>query len=202
MALSRLERDARRIIDRLATLGIRHAIVGGLAVSARTEPRFTRDVDVAVAVDSDQAAEQLIHALAQHGYVPTTLVEQEATGRIATVRLLDPARGEGDAIVDLLFASAGIEDEIVATADQIELFAGFAVPVATVPALIALKLLARDDVARPQDRVDLGALLARSTAAERADAARWCSLIEQRGYARGRDLGRALADLEAELGRR
>ena len=195
MALSRLEHDVRRIIDRLTKLGIRHAIVGGLAVSARTEPRFTRDVDVAVAVESDQAAEQVIRALAQHGYVPATLIEPEATGRIA-----DPG-GDGDAIVDLLFASSGIEDEIITTADEIELFAGLAAPVATIPVLIALKLLARDDIARPQDRVDLGALLAHSTAAERAEAARWCSLIEQRGYARGRDLGRALTDLEAELGR-
>ena len=33
------------------------AVVGGLAVSARTEPRFTRDVDVAVAVANEAAAE-------------------------------------------------------------------------------------------------------------------------------------------------
>ena len=116
------------------------------------------------------------------------------------MRLEDPG-GDGDAIVDLLFASSGIEDEIITTADEIELFAGLAAPVATIPVLIALKLLARVEIARPQDRVDLGALLAHSTAAERAEAARWCSLIEQRGYARGRDLGRALTDLEAELGR-
>jgi len=33
------------------------ALVGGLAVSARTEPRFTRDLDVAVAVPDDAGAE-------------------------------------------------------------------------------------------------------------------------------------------------
>lgn len=37
------------------------AIVGGLAVSVRTEPRFTRDLDLAVAVSDDQAAEALVH---------------------------------------------------------------------------------------------------------------------------------------------
>ena len=40
----------------------RLALVGGLAVSARAEPRFTRDVDFAVAVGSDKEAEQLILA--------------------------------------------------------------------------------------------------------------------------------------------
>ena len=33
------------------------ALIGGLAVSARTEPRFTRDADLAVAVTSDAEAE-------------------------------------------------------------------------------------------------------------------------------------------------
>jgi hypothetical protein len=37
------------------------ALVGGLAVSVRTEPRFTRDVDLAVAVFDDNEAEALIH---------------------------------------------------------------------------------------------------------------------------------------------
>jgi hypothetical protein len=32
-------------------------LVGGLAVSVRTEPRFTRDVDLVVAISDDHAAE-------------------------------------------------------------------------------------------------------------------------------------------------
>jgi hypothetical protein len=46
-----------------ARAGVRCALVGGLAVSARTEPRFTRDADLAVAVASDAEAESLIRAL-------------------------------------------------------------------------------------------------------------------------------------------
>ena len=42
------------------------ALVGGLAVSVRTEPRFTRDLDLAVAVANDTEAEGLVHRL--HGY--------------------------------------------------------------------------------------------------------------------------------------
>lgn len=42
--------------------GTAGALVGGLAVSVRTEPRFTRDVDLAVAVGSDEEAERIVAA--------------------------------------------------------------------------------------------------------------------------------------------
>lgn len=38
------------------------ALVDGFAVSARAEPRCTRDVDVAVAVPDDSTAEGLVHS--------------------------------------------------------------------------------------------------------------------------------------------
>ena len=39
------------------------ALLGGLAVSAWTNPRFTNDVDLAVAVTSDEDAEQTIYSI-------------------------------------------------------------------------------------------------------------------------------------------
>jgi len=39
------------------------ALVGGLAVSVRTEPRFTRDLNLAVAVSNDREAESILHNL-------------------------------------------------------------------------------------------------------------------------------------------
>lgn len=48
------------------------ALVGGLAVSVRTEPRFTRDLDLAVAVSDDHAAEALIHQLHAAGFSPSS----------------------------------------------------------------------------------------------------------------------------------
>ena len=48
-ALSALAKD-------LGELGIAHALVGGLAIGIRTEPRFTRDADVAVSA-TDRSAE-------------------------------------------------------------------------------------------------------------------------------------------------
>ena len=44
------------------------ALVGGFAVSARAQPRFTRDIDIAVAVGDDTAAEGRVRDLMGAGY--------------------------------------------------------------------------------------------------------------------------------------
>ena len=177
----------RRIAAELSRTGRPFALVGGLAVSARTEPRFTRDVDLAVAVAGDAEAEALIHRLRTAGYRIDTVVEQQAAGRMATVRLR-LARAPHGTVVDLLFASSGIEPEVVAEAEMLELMPGLTVPIATTGHLIALKVLCRDDVARPQDLPDLRALL-RAASGRDLERARFAlSLITARGYHRGRDL--------------
>jgi hypothetical protein len=51
-----------------------------------------------------------------------------------------------------------------------------------------LKVLARDDRSRPQDRVDLAALLTRADAAALSEARTSLELVTRRGFARGRDL--------------
>jgi Nucleotidyl transferase AbiEii toxin, Type IV TA system len=56
------------ILSRLKEQGVRAALLGGLAVSAWADPRFTRDVDLAVAVQTDADAERVIHRLVQLGY--------------------------------------------------------------------------------------------------------------------------------------
>lgn len=74
-------------------------------MSARTEPRFTRDADIAVAVASDAEAKALIRGLHALGYVIEAVVEQNAVGRLATARLTR-ARQPARTVVDLLFASS------------------------------------------------------------------------------------------------
>ena len=87
-----------------------------------------------------------------------------------------------------LFASSGIESEIVADAEPIELLPSLTMGVARTGHLIALKLLARDDVSRPQDLVDLRALLRVASPPELERARDSLALIAARGYHRGRDL--------------
>lgn len=56
-------------------------------MSVRAEPRLTRDADLAVAVNGDEEAETLVRQLSAREYGVVALVEQEATGRLSTVRL-------------------------------------------------------------------------------------------------------------------
>lgn len=186
--MNRVEAALRRIASDLDTRKTRWALVGGFAVSARTEPRFTRDVDVAVLVEDDPAAERLVESLARGGYRLDAIVEQDAVGRLATARMISPGTGRLDVVVDVLFATAGIEAEIVEAADVLEVLPGVLMPVATAGHLVALKLLARDDEHRPQDAADLRALHAVLSAADRAAARSAAELIVERGFGRGRPL--------------
>jgi predicted nucleotidyltransferase len=188
--LEQVAEDARRALERLS---FKWAMVGGLAVSARSEPRFTRDVDLAVAVADDREAEALIRELQPMGYGILVVLEQEISGRLATVRFQPPGSEQHGVILDLLFASSGIEPEIVRTASLIEVFPDMELPVAGVGELLALKVLARDDERRPQDAIDIRALLRGATEADYAVARRSLEIIMERGYHRNRDL---LAEFE------
>jgi Nucleotidyl transferase AbiEii toxin, Type IV TA system len=164
------------------------ALVGGIAVSARSEPRFTRDLDLAVAVRDDPTAEEVVREMIARRFRVLTVIEHDTQERLATVRLLAPDQTEVGVVVDLLFASSGIEPEIVAQADALEVFAGVVAPVARVGHLLAVKVLARDDEHRPQDAVDLRALLRAATDEEVALARESAHLIMRRGFHRGRDV--------------
>jgi len=93
-------------------------------------------------------------------------------------------------VVDLLFASSGIEREVVAAAEVLQVLPEFRAPVAQVGHLLALKILSRDDRARPQDRVDIVALLANSDVASLVLARDALVLIQGRGFHRGRIFSR------------
>ncbi|MDX2015132.1 MAG: nucleotidyl transferase AbiEii/AbiGii toxin family protein [Myxococcaceae bacterium] len=177
-----LQAAVRQGLGDLATRRI--ALVGGLAVSARAEPRFTRDVDLAVAVANDGEAERLIGELLGKGYRVAAQVDQEATGRLATVRTVP----SGTSILcDLLFASSGIEPELVAHATSLTLFDGCSAPVASVGHLIAVKLLARSP-RRLQDDLDLDALAKVARPADLLEAETSLQLVTSQGFARDKNL--------------
>jgi hypothetical protein len=124
------------------------------------------------------------------------VVEQDAVGRLATVRLTPSTEAEPP-VIDLLFASSGIESEIVAEAEPIELLPDLTLNVARTPHLIAMKVLSRDDIERPQDLVDLRALLRVVSSDELTRTRELLALIASRGYHRGRDLAAELERLSS-----
>jgi hypothetical protein len=195
--MTRIEQALAEALSELSRLGKSAALVGGLAVSVRTEPRFTRDVDFAVVVRDDAEAEELVRALSHKGYQPAALVEQDAVGRLATARLVAPLHGGMPLMIDLLFASSGIEREVVSEAESLEVFAGSHVLVATVHHLLALKILSRDDAHRPQDLADIRALVAIASDEQIAATQIALRAIEQRGFSRGKDLDAELRGVVA-----
>lgn len=197
-AATRLLRALRDTAGALRELNHPFALVGGLAVSIRCEPRFTRDVDLAVAVADDAAAEALVSALVARAFTLHLSLEHDTLRRLAAVRLVPPGENAEGIVVDLLFASSGIEAEVCAAADVMEIGAGLPVPVATAGHLLVMKLLARSSD-RPQDEIDGQALMRVLDATERARARTAAERIEQIGANRGKSLSQ---DLETLLGGR
>lgn len=98
-------------------------------------------------------------------------------------------------MLDLLFASSGIEAEVVADAEPIEVLPALTLGVARTGHLIALKLRSRDDAERPQDVIDLRAWVQAASVDEIERARMAAGLIKTGGYHRGRDLTSALEHL-------
>ena len=187
---TKLERALAAAADDIAAEGKRFALVGGLAVSVRAEVRFTRDVDLAVAVDNDTEAESLVYALKSRGYTTVASVEHEAQSRLATIRLRSPQGVK----VDLLFASSGIEAETIARATIVALPSVGAVPIARAEELLSLKVLSMTDE-RLQDRIDARSLLRVNVDLDLDCVRDNLRLIAERGYARKQDLSAKLTTL-------
>ena len=187
--MTALDAVLQRLAHDFEAVGLRWALIGGLAVSARAEPRTTRDVDVAVAVEDDSEAEETVLALRQRGYRDAgQMIEQQVTGRLATMRILSPSV-DAPAIVDLMFASTGIEREIVAAATPIEVLAGTTIPVASRAHLLAMKVLA----GRMQDVADFSSLFRHASADDLVEARAALVLIRERRSHRQKNL---VADFE------
>jgi hypothetical protein len=194
--VNRLQEAFFRLVADLRTLGLPWALVGGLAVSVRARPRTTEDLDVAIAVLTDREAERIAVSFRNLGYpylLPQHALEQKDVGRLATVRFLSPGEEERRVIVDLLFASSGIEPEVVAAAELEEILPGLTVPVALTGHLIALKVLA----GRELDVRDARWLWEAATEGEKQHARDSLALITHRRFNRGKDLIAELARILA-----
>ncbi len=182
------------ICECLRGQGRRFALVGGLAVSLRAEVRFTRDIDIATMVQDDADAEQLVFVMTQAGYRVVATVEHETQACLATTRLRS---SEGFAI-DLLFASTGIEAEIVERATSVSMPLMGELPVARSEELLAMKLLSMDRH-RLQDRIDAQNLLRFNPDIDFAVVRDNLDLITKRGFHRNRDLVALLDEVSGEV---
>ncbi len=177
-------RTVKRDLDKL---GVRWALVGGAAVSARGAPRFTQDIDVAVIAIDDREVERLVASLRTLGYDVETILEDTESGAMATVRLRCPPKSGTTFLLDLLVRTSGIEREIVEQAQEVPFGPQLRLRAARVGHLLAMKLLAARE-SRPNDAADIIRLLQRVAPADLELARSSIQLMKQRGYWRDKDL--------------
>lgn len=176
----RLEKALIRLEIDLRQLRLRWALIGGLAVSTRAEPRTTQDLDVTMAVEDDREADRIARDFLSRGYQMDSLLTQADTDDMIGVRLLTPVEDARGILVDLLYGFSGIEQEVVAAAELIEVLGGVAMPVATIGHLLALKTLA----GRDKDRTDIRTLLRYADMSDLQQAREALDLIARRGFAK------------------
>lgn len=185
---SRLRTAFAKVVDVLEELGTRYAVVGGIAIGARVDPRTTKDIDFAIQVDDDAQADALIFALRQRGY-SIAAVFQRKDGRLATARTFDASR----VLIDYLFNTARIEREVVDAATRMDV-AGIQVPVAQSRHLLAMKIKAN----RPQDAIDIVNLVSHATPKELRHVESLLKLMQARGADPHRDF---VAELREHVAR-
>lgn len=124
---------------------IRFLIVGGYAVMRYTEPRFTKDLDILIGTDTDNAA-SVFHALKEFGAPLKDLTEQDFSNEEYFYQMgVPPMR------VDILMSIPGIEfEQAWRKRDELKI-AGVTMPFIGKAELI----LSKRASARRQDLLDL-----------------------------------------------
>jgi hypothetical protein len=130
----------------LARAQIQHALIGGHAVNAWVEPRFTADIDVTIQADP-AASERLGAAFHAEGFAKTTEhgAQLPSGPDFARYRSRD-----GRVTIEVQGAKTAFQHELIRRARSL----GAGLRVATPEDLVVLKLIAD----RPKDQVDLASL--------------------------------------------
>jgi hypothetical protein len=129
---------------------IAYALVGGLAVSLRGQPRVTADVDMVIAIDLDRAL-QIVDELNNSKFAPLFSGVADVIQR----SFILPIRHRDTGVkVDLAIGLSGFEQQAIQRANIVEV-GGCPTKVATAEDLVIMKVLA----GRPQDEQDLAGLV-------------------------------------------
>jgi len=101
----KLSRDFNDFLSCLAVEGVRYLLVGGYALAAHGLPRFTKDIDIWVACDADNA-DRILAALARFGFGSLKLTREDLLDPRGIVQLgYPPLR------IDILSGISGVEFE-------------------------------------------------------------------------------------------
>ena len=127
-----------------------YALIGGLAVSLRGQPRMTADVDMVILADVPRAL-ALVRALEVSNFKPLF----DGVAEVVQKAFILPLRHRVTNVkVDLALGLSGFERQTLARAERLPL-AGAEIAVATAEDLLIMKVLA----GRPQDDQDVQGLV-------------------------------------------
>jgi hypothetical protein len=129
---------------------IPHALIGGHAVNAWVEPRYTADIDITIQTDAAAANARLVSALGEGGFVRTLVHGEDLPSGPDFIRYKSQ---DGRVTLELQAAKTAFQRELIERARPLR--SGL-LRVATPEDLIVLKLIAD----RPKDQIDLLGLAA------------------------------------------
>lgn len=145
-----LDPDFNEFIASCTANDVRFLIVGGYAVAAHGRPRYTKDLDVWIWIDPDNAA-RLVQALDDFGFGSLGLTPDDFTEPDTIIQLGYPPKR-----IDIITSATGVDfDECYPNRDEIAI-TGLDEPV---PFIGLDDLLANKTAsARPQDLADVDIL--------------------------------------------
>ena len=138
-------------VQLLEARGIEFALIGGLAVSLRGQPRMTVDVDLVMLSDVERALE-LVREIDSTPFAPLFPGVEEVVARSSILPLRHRTTGIR---VDVAIGMSGFERQAVRRAAPVSIGA-VRVPVVATEDLLVMKALA----GRPQDEEDIRGLIA------------------------------------------
>lgn len=156
----------------LSSRGLPCALIGGLAVSLRGQPRMTVDVDIVVLATIDQALE-LVADLSTTPFAPLFEGVEDVVRRAFILPLRHRVTGVR---LDIALGMSGFERQAVQRATPIVLGA-VSIPVVKIEDLLVMKAIA----GRPQDEQDIRGLVRAQRGS--IDWSECLSLAEQLGSA-------------------
>jgi len=137
------------IVSAFNKLGVRYAIVGGIALAFHGSPRFTRDIDVLVNEDDMDLVKTGLDSLGYEEMAEPWMFPDSTL----TMRRFLNVQGQDELIIDLLLASDDEHLRVIQDAVFAESTVG-RVPVAARRDIIWMKKSRNSD----QDRVDISEL--------------------------------------------
>jgi predicted nucleotidyltransferase len=101
-----LNQDFKEFIQSLNDNGVRYLVIGGYAVAFHGHPRYTKDIDIWVAMDAENAA-NIIKALEQFGFASLGLQPSDFTSPDQIIQLGYPPNR-----IDMITTAPGVDFDI------------------------------------------------------------------------------------------